>query len=43
MGSKYEETTDNILTKLIASPYTAYIVAGCAVAGLVLGLIAYYK
>ena len=43
MGGKYEGPVDNFLTKLIASPYTAYIVAGCAVAGLVLGLIAYYK
>ena len=41
--SDFEPKVDNILTKLIASPYTAYILGACAIAGLVLGLIAYFK
>jgi len=41
--SDFEPKVDNVLTKLIASPYTAYVVAGCAIAGMVLGLIAYFK
>jgi len=40
---KFDEKTDSLLSKLIASPYTDWIVGAVLVAGAVLLVVAYFK